>query len=241
MRLILLIALNLLFYSHSFAQISDTAYLDKSLLKTTQENASFTRIAKYSIDSSSQLLGEKMLKSLETFKRLQPDTLDGEAIYYYSNGKLDSKGVYENNERTGVWEFYHETGDLSSKVTFRDGIPVEATCLNSKGKIDKKAAKELLNSPIRTVRLSSIITIENLNRLHDALKGKIKGDVLCNVSFVTDKTGALTDLKMLTGINSEIDRLILKVLSDIRVTPALQYNRPVSVQFEVPLRLRIEG
>jgi antitoxin component YwqK of YwqJK toxin-antitoxin module len=44
--------------------------------------------------------------------------LIGEAIFYYNNGMIESKGAFINGDKTGIWEFYDETGKLIKKEVF---------------------------------------------------------------------------------------------------------------------------
>lgn len=38
--------------------------------------------------------------------------------FYYPNGNIQSKQIYMNNKKVGVWEFYYEDGKLKSTVAF---------------------------------------------------------------------------------------------------------------------------
>ncbi|MDH4090757.1 MAG: toxin-antitoxin system YwqK family antitoxin [Cyclobacteriaceae bacterium] len=39
----------------------------------------------------------------------------GRYISYYLNGNVESKGLFDNNETSGIWEFYYETGKLKMR------------------------------------------------------------------------------------------------------------------------------
>jgi antitoxin component YwqK of YwqJK toxin-antitoxin module len=47
-------------------------------------------------------------------------------VFYYDNGRLDSKGTYKNGERDGPWVGYHEDGTVWKIFTgtFKDGVKV---------------------------------------------------------------------------------------------------------------------
>jgi antitoxin component YwqK of YwqJK toxin-antitoxin module len=40
---------------------------------------------------------------------------------YYSNGQLETKGLYKNNLRDGYWEEYYDNGQLWNKGSFKNG------------------------------------------------------------------------------------------------------------------------
>lgn len=46
--------------------------------------------------------------------------LQGGYISYYLNGNKESKGLFENNETAGVWEFFYETGKLKMRGTLKN-------------------------------------------------------------------------------------------------------------------------
>ena len=41
--------------------------------------------------------------------------------YYYSNGKLSSKGNFVNGEQHGYWEYYYYNGQLWAKGKYING------------------------------------------------------------------------------------------------------------------------
>ncbi|RAW01430.1 hypothetical protein DQQ10_11050 [Pseudochryseolinea flava] len=55
------------------------------------------------------------VKEIYQVKDTVRNILHGRYISYYLNGKVESKGLFENNETTGVWEFYYETGILKMR------------------------------------------------------------------------------------------------------------------------------
>lgn len=57
----------------------------------------------------------KHLKEVYQVKDKVNNILHGKYVSYYLNGKIESKGQFENNETTGVWEFYYETGNLKMR------------------------------------------------------------------------------------------------------------------------------
>jgi antitoxin component YwqK of YwqJK toxin-antitoxin module len=58
-------------------------------------------------------------------ERINQYTHDGKKIgiweYYYENGQLSSKFSFKDGKYDGIWESYHDNGQLSSKGSFKDG------------------------------------------------------------------------------------------------------------------------
>ncbi len=60
------------------------------------------------------------------------------------------------------------------------------------------------------------------------------------VEFVVDKSGAVSDLKILRGIGSGCDEEALRVLAQTRWEPGRQRGRPVKVRMAMPINFKLE-
>ena len=49
---------------------------------------------------------------------------DGPYEDYYPNGKIKSKGIILNGQKTGIWTYYNQYGDLLSRKEFNNGVPI---------------------------------------------------------------------------------------------------------------------
>lgn len=60
----------------------------------------------------------KIWSELMYYESMLDDTIRG----YYTNGQLKYRGIYNNGEKTGVWLFYDENGELKeNKVYLQPG------------------------------------------------------------------------------------------------------------------------
>lgn len=67
-----------------------------------------------------------------------------------------------------------------------------------------------------------------------AQENGIQGKVI--VTFVIDKNGAVTDVKLLRGIDASLDAEALRVVRSLpKWKPGMQNNKPVKVNFNVPI------
>ena len=48
----------------------------------------------------------------------------GEFVDWWENGQKKSAGLYREGRRNGVWTFFRETGEVDSRIEYRDGIPM---------------------------------------------------------------------------------------------------------------------
>ena len=49
------------------------------------------------------------------------DSLDGNYISYFYNGKIDSTGIFSKNRQIGIWTSYHSDGAVSKKGNYING------------------------------------------------------------------------------------------------------------------------
>lgn len=50
------------------------------------------------------------------------DKLNGEAIEYFQTGTVKSKGVYKDNKKVGVWDYFHPNGKKMMLERYKDGV-----------------------------------------------------------------------------------------------------------------------
>lgn len=65
-----------------------------------------------------ELCNKQQVSTIENYTN---DILDGEALYYYKNGKLKLKAFYKNGLKDGVWQYYHSNGKLNYTITYIKG------------------------------------------------------------------------------------------------------------------------
>jgi protein TonB len=72
-----------------------------------------------------------------------------------------------------------------------------------------------------------------------ARRMQIEGTV--HVSFIVSKTGAISDVKILRGIQTECDREAVRVVGMMPPwKPGKQNGKPVTVRFIMPLKFRMK-
>jgi protein TonB len=75
---------------------------------------------------------------------------------------------------------------------------------------------------------------QNIHYPASAVKDHIQGKVY--VTFVVEKDGSLTDMKIMKSVSADIDAEAIRVLnSSPQWNPGSQNGRPVRVQFTVPI------
>lgn len=52
-------------------------------------------------------------------------TPDGLWEWYHDNGQLNQIGTYKDGKRVGLWRWYDDQGNLSHTATYKDGVLLE--------------------------------------------------------------------------------------------------------------------
>jgi len=75
---------------------------------------------------------------------------------------------------------------------------------------------------------------QNIHYPEDAKKKNIQGKVF--LTFVIEKDGSLSDIKVLRGVSADIDAEAIRVIKNApKWDPGMQNGRPVRVQYQVPI------
>jgi protein TonB len=82
--------------------------------------------------------------------------------------------------------------------------------------------------------------VDNIKYPEGARKNGIQGRVF--VSFVVEKDGAVTDVKVLRGIGGGCDEEAVRVIAAMpNWQPGKQDGKPVRVQFNMPISFNLDG
>jgi protein TonB len=81
---------------------------------------------------------------------------------------------------------------------------------------------------------------QNIRYPASAVKDRIQGKVF--LTFIVEKDGSLTDIKVIRSVSGDIDAEAVRVLrSSPKWKPGIQNGRPVRVQFAVPIDFSLSG
>ncbi len=148
---------------------------------------------------------------------------NGPFVFYHANGKVESKGLYVNGNKSGLWERFDVWGGaLAEKVydpePLANIIYTRAQTMPEFHGGDQRAFVKYVRekvSPISGDKLKGIVT----------------------ASFVVEKNGELTDVKVIEGKDSVFDgQLVDAVKSTSPWQPGVDQGRPVRVQMRVPVQ-----
>lgn len=82
--------------------------------------------------------------------------------------------------------------------------------------------------------------VNNIKYPEEARKNGIQGTVYVN--FIVEKNGKLSNIRALKGVNEELDKEALRVVSEMpKWKPGLEKGNPVRVVFNLPISYKLDG
>lgn len=147
---------------------------------------------------------------------------EGPFTYFHLNGKVESKGDYVMGNKSGVWLRYDAAGHaLAEKVYNPEPL---ANILYTRAETMPTYAEGGEKALVRTIK-------EKV----DPTGKEVKGEALA--SFVVEKDGKLTDVKVIDGVSEAVDEQVVDVIrSTSPWTPGIEKGLPVRVQMRVPVQ-----
>jgi TonB family protein len=213
------------FISGVHAQGEDPQYLTAALEQTARKSAAFYRVANgmrselyvgtlYSMDGR--------MKAEGTYADAALTIPHGAFVFYHSNGEVESRGNYQNGHKAGVWERYDQAGrPLAEKIY--DPEPL-ANIIYTRAQVMPRNAMGGERELVRYIK----------DHLHNGNYPKARAKVMA--SFVVEKSGALTDVKVIGGKDPKVDQ---GVVDAIQATspwePGMEKGQPVRVQVRMPV------
>ena len=136
MRKFLIIALSVIgLYSCKQELIISEAEIGEDLLYINNKITPYTGKCKVVYNDS------KSTKEIFSFRK---GRLNGDAVYYYKNGKLKWKGEYKEGNIAGKWEFWNENGMKIYEVHYdNDTLDGNFISWYSSGKVKEQGSYKL--------------------------------------------------------------------------------------------------
>lgn len=183
----------------------------------------------------------------EMYYVMLPDKIikQGEYKLTGTNKTVFIEGNYRNNNRTGVWKFYNNSGELIRQFDFdRDSLisykwnATDSTIMRVKT-TDGWKLKEVSSPPFPLYGNLNFIISHNLNYPAEARKNKIEGRVV--ISMLIDKTGDVHGYRVVTKSTEALNEEALRVVSLIAVWyPAICDGKKTECEYLVPVDFKLK-
>jgi TonB family protein len=208
----------------ALAQEDEKQYLDAVLASTTRKNAAYYRKPigeKEGLVLATTFTLDGKVKAEGTYVDKQLNIEHGEFVFYHANGKVESKGEYVMGHKAGVWARFDQWGrPLAEKVY--DPEPLANIIYTRAQTMPAYPGGE--KALVRTIN-------DHMVRPGDKAPKK---DALA--TFVVEKTGDITDIKVLEGQDPAFDqRLADAIRATSPWTPGEEKGQPVRVRIKLPV------
>lgn len=225
----------------------DTIYYTSDWIVCDKTEAKYYRIAIK--QAKGYLVKDLYIKNNHpqtTFECLELDPIvkDGKYILYFENGNKKTEGNFESDKRIGIWTFWEKDEKDSLVVecflngTYKNKYVPASQPMNKKYDVEYKA--EVMPEFVGGAQKMYEFIGSNVVYPKAERKKGIMGT--CYITFVVEKDGHLTDVKVLKGVNggSGCDKEALRVVSSMpQWIPGSQFGRYVRVQFNLPIRFTL--
>lgn len=188
---------------------------------------------------------EKMDKGWEYHRHYSPgDTLTFEGAFngnkpeglhrhYRNSGALHWTDEYLDGKLHGELRSYYPQGQIKRIERYRTGEFVSGECFQEDGSPREfTRMQQVPEFPGGEAAMKAFIE-KNFEYPRKALKNGVEGQVL--VSFVVDKTGEVTDIKVVRDIGWGCGQEAVRLLRIMpRWTPGFNDDNPVKVRYSLP-------
>ncbi|MES2848932.1 MAG: TonB family protein [Bacteroidota bacterium] len=227
-------------YTASSQEIVNIIYVgDSGITEDVKQAHSFIAIKQYPGSVYERLdyrLGGP-LTMLRTYNDTNLANLDGKFLTYDGSGALVTSGQYYNNQKTGDWHYYNDTGKVVMKETYDKDVLTKSE--NPDTVKETKAVKygDEKETEFKKGKNAWSTYLENsLLRLPfevTSLKGKV------HVMFIINTEGKLTDIYLRKSAHFALDEEALKIISNSSLwNPAFQNGHNVNAFRVQPFTFR---
>ncbi len=162
---------------------------------------------------------------------------DGLGKYFHENGQVRKEGKEVAGKKVGNWKFYKEDGTLYEEIDFTAQPEEERLNKNTKGNL-YSVVEVMPEFPGGQAALFTFLAT-NVRYPGSAREAEVEG--VSYVSYIVDRYGFVSDIKIKKGFNEACDYEALRVVSLLpRWTPGFQRGTPARVAYTLPLRFKLQ-
>jgi len=169
---------------------------------------------------------------------------DGNGYYkeYDDNFKgIVDEGNVKNGKREGVWKGNYQRLKLALTETYSDGALIQGTATSDDGKTTSYT-KTRGTPPQFKGGLEAFSNYLGTHIIYPTLARKIDQQGTVIVSFVVEKDGKVSDIKVRRSVSTDIDSEAVRVIKNSpRWIPGMQFGRPVRVNYSVPISFTLRN
>lgn len=207
-------------------QDTEPRYLSAVLEPTSKKNASFYRVpngTKEQLFVGTTYSLDGRMKAEGTYTDAALTIEHGTFVFYHQNGNIESSGAYEHGRKSGIWKRFEPTGDaLAEKIYDPEPLAnIIYTRAQTMPQYNEGDDREL----VRYIK----------DRVNAGAGKRTKAKV--TASFVVEKSGALSDVRVIGGKDAEVDQQVADAIrSTAPWSPGMEKGQPVRVNMRMPVQ-----
>jgi len=152
----------------------------------------------------------------------------GEFVYYYQNGQIESKGLYENSAKIGVWERWNPDGSPKAE-RFYTGYQYGDDPI-----LDPDEMPEFVGGQLA---LHDYIA-NNIQYPAIARANKVEGEVY--VTFIVNKVGHIEKVSLMKSVDSYLDAEAKRIVEQMpQWIPGKKEGNLVKTQMAIPITFKL--
>jgi TonB family protein len=177
-------------------------------------------------------------KSETTYSNYKEKTIEGITRSWWENGKRKREVEYQNGKYHGKFRSWWENGNLKREDVYENGEIKSGLCYDENGNQIPFYKYEIMPQfPGGEAKMMLFIR-DSVQYPTEAKENNIQGT--CYVTFVVEKDGKLTDIKMLRGSHPILDAEAMRVVGLMPTwLPGKQDGMAVRVQFNLPIKFTL--
>lgn len=149
---------------------------------------------------------------------------------------FEEKGNYKEGYKDGKWAGKSSKSSFTYEETYADGELISGVSTEENGIKNEYTSLEIRPEPKKGMEHFYKFIGKKFSPTNSAYKNKVKGKIL--LSFIVDKEGKITDIKVIKGLGYGLDEEAIRVLSLYDDwNPALQRGRRVRCSYNIPISL----
>lgn len=222
---------------------TDTTYLDGDWNKVTSSNYSFYQIITYN-PTDSNLVGEKayykggQIKLDRKYSNYKDGEFDGKYLDYYESGQVRKDIDYKDGKLNGKRITYWNKGNPKRIDVYENNKLIDGKCFDLNGKeVIYYEYEKMPHFPGGNNGLIKYIK-KQIKYPEMSKDNGLSGTVY--VSFIIEKDGKVSSVKILRGVNNELDEEAMRVVRKLpKWEPGIQDDEAVRVSYNLPIKYNI--
>jgi hypothetical protein len=199
--------------------------------RSVREKGTYVKRNKtYPVGTFYEFYRNKKLKSFYSYN--EKSELTGPTKMWFDNGKVSFEGNYGNNEKIGVWKYFHYNGKPATKLYFNDHKLVKTLFYNEDGSKIEADLIEFKKPEFEGGGIKKFVS--RIKDVHNRIDFQINGNIYINFTVAVD--GSIVNVHTTEKVPQELNRRLKIYFENIKGwTPAIHMSRKIPYVFTLPL------